>query len=298
MDFSNCTLCPRACHADRLNGQHGYCGIGEKLLVARAALHMWEEPCISGEKGAGAVFFSGCSLRCIYCQNHQISSAKRGKEISTARLAEIFLGLEEKGAANLELVTGAHYIPQIVEALDLAKRQGLELTVIYNSSGYESVCALKLLEGYVDVYLPDFKYMDRELAKAFSNASDYPEVAGAAIQEMLRQTGECVFDQEGYIQKGTIVRHLILPGHTKNSIQVLEYLRKAYGDRIYVSLMNQYTPVCPSGGKYPQLDRRLTRREYEKVLNHALELGLEKGFWQEGETAGEGFIPEFDGEGV
>lgn len=295
--MKDCTLCPRNCHADRMAGRTGYCGMTDKIYAARAALHMWEEPCISGCKGSGAVFFTGCGLRCCFCQNRDIAIGKDGCEIDVKRLAEIFLELQDKGAANINLVTGAHYVPQITAALDIAGEQGMGLPVVYNSSGYEKVETLKLLEGYVDVYLPDYKYADPLLAQQFSHAADYPEIVGNALAEMVRQTGPVVFDEEGYIKKGTIVRHLILPGHTRNSIQVLKYLKRAFGTQIYISIMNQYTPVYEQE-KYRELNRRVTEREYEKVLNAALELGIENGFFQEGETARESFIPAFDYEGV
>ena len=205
--------------------------------------------------------------------------------------------LDQKGAANLNLVTGAHYVPQIISALEIAKEKGFGLPVVYNSSGYEKVETLRMLDGYVDVYLPDMKYVDGRLAASFSHAEDYPRRAGAAIAEMVRQTGACQFEQEGYIRKGTIVRHLILPGHTKNSLAVLEYLHKTYGNDIFISVMNQYTPVWKQE-KYQELNRKVTRREYEKVLNYAVELGIESGYFQEGETAKESFIPKFDYEGV
>ena len=297
MLLQDCSLCPRQCHVNRISGKKGYCGMGSSIRAARAALHMWEEPCISGEKGSGAVFFSGCGLRCCFCQNRDIAIGDRGKEVSVERLADIFLELEQKGAANLNLVTGAHYVPQIIQALELARKKGCKLPVVYNSSGYEKVETLKLLEGYVDVYLPDMKYMDAKLAADFSHAPDYPEVAENAIREMVRQTGACVFGEEGYIRKGTIVRHLILPGHTKNSIAVLQYLHETYGDNIMISMMNQFTPVWKQE-KFPELNRKVTKREYEKVLNIALELGIENGYFQEGETAKESFIPAFDEEGI
>ena len=295
--LENCTLCPRECKVNRLEGMRGYCGMDSRIRVARAALHMWEEPCISGKKGSGAVFFSGCGLRCCFCQNRDIAIGDSGKEITLSRLADIFLELEQKGAANLNLVTGAHYVPQIISALEIAKEKGFGLPVVYNSSGYEKVETLRMLDGYVDVYLPDMKYVDGRLAASFSHAEDYPRRAGAAIAEMVRQTGACQFEQEGYIRKGTIVRHLILPGHTKNSLAVLEYLHKTYGNDIFISVMNQYTPVWKQE-KYPELNRKVTRREYEKVLNYAVELGIENGYFQEGETAKESFIPKFDYEGV
>lgn len=295
--FKNCTLCPRKCNVNRLEGKRGYCGMDSTIRAARAALHMWEEPCISGKKGSGAVFFSGCGLRCCFCQNRDIAIGDSGKEITLSRLADIFLELEQKGAANLNLVTGAHYVPQIISALEIAKEKGFGLPVVYNSSGYEKVETLRMLDGYVDVYLPDMKYADEKLAASFSHAEDYPRRAGAAIAEMVRQTGACQFKKEGYIRKGTIVRHLILPGHTKNSLAVLEYLHKTYGNDIFISVMNQYTPVWKQE-KYPELNRKVTKREYEKVLNCAIKLGIENGYFQEGETAKESFIPKFDYEGV
>ena len=267
------------------------------IYLARAALHMWEEPCISGTKGSGAVFFSGCGLRCCFCQNHDIAIGSRGLAVSVERLGEIFLELKEKGAANINLVTGAHYVPQIIEALKLARMQGMDLPVVYNSSGYEKLETLKLLEGYVDIYLPDLKYMEPDLAQKFSHAPDYVERAKAAIKEMVRQSGSCQFGEDGYIRRGTIVRHLILPGHTKNSRKVLRYLHETYGEEIYISIMNQYTPVREFG-EFKELNRKVTKREYEKVLDTAVEMGIQNGFIQEGETASESFIPEFDFEGV
>lgn len=295
--MGECTLCPRNCHSDRINKKTGYCGMDNTVRVARAALHMWEEPCISGEKGSGAVFFTGCGLKCCFCQNREIAIGKSGLEISVGRLGEIFLELEEKGAANINLVTGAHYVPQIIGALKLARKKGMSLPVIYNSSGYEKVETLKMLEGYVDVYLPDFKYMESDLAEKFSHAADYPQTAKKAIREMVRQTGPVIINEDGYILRGTIVRHLILPGHTKNSVSVLEYLYHEYGDNIFISIMNQYTPVYKQE-KYTELNRKVTKREYEKVLDAAVKLGIVNGFMQEGETAKESFIPSFDYEGV
>lgn len=295
--LSNCTLCPRKCKVDRLGGQKGYCGMDGTIQAARAALHMWEEPCISGERGSGAVFFTGCGLRCCYCQNWDIAVGDRGKEITPARLSDIFLELEQKGAANINLVTGSHYVPQIIGALEAAKSRGLSVPIVYNSSGYEHTETLRLLDGLIDIYLPDLKYLDSNLAKNFSKAADYPDYAKKAIKEMVQQTGESKFGEDGYILKGTIVRHLILPGHTRNSIQVLEYLHKTYHNKIYISIMNQYTPLR-NFEKFPELNRRVTEREYEKVLNAALEMGIENGFFQEGETAKESFIPAFDFDGV
>ena len=295
--LENCTLCPRACHANRVAGQRGYCGMGSTMQAARAALHMWEEPWISGKKGSGAVFFSGCTLRCVFCQNYEIASGRSGREITEKDLTEIFLRLEAEGAANLNLVTACHYVPLLIPALQKAKDKGLSLPVIYNSSGYENRETLWLLEGLVDVYLPDFKYMDASLAERYSHAKDYPERAREALKEMVRQSGPCAFDEEGYIIRGTIVRHLILPGHTRDSRNVLNYLHSTYGNEIYISVMNQYTPLSHVD-KYPEINRKITKREYEKVLAYALSIGIENGFFQEGGTAEESFIPAFDCEGL
>ena len=298
-----CSLCPRNCSVDREAGKVGYCGQTDKIYVARAALHMWEEPCISGKEGSGTVFFCGCPLRCIFCQNHKIALGKEadgeriGKETSIGRLKEIFLELQDKGANNINLVTGTHYIPQITEALKKSKEEGLQIPIVYNTSGYEKAESLQLLEGLVDVYLPDMKYMSQELSKEYSNAPDYFEVASKALDEMMRQVGEPVFDDRGYIKKGVIVRHLVLPGSTKDSKAVLDYLWSTYGNRIYISIMNQYTPM-EQIKNHPLLSRKVTKREYSKVVNHALSLGWENGFIQEGETAKESFIPGFNGVGV
>lgn len=295
--LKDCCLCPRKCHADRTAGKTGYCGMDQTVRVARAALHMWEEPCISGRRGSGAVFFTGCNLRCCFCQNRDIAIGDSGLEITINRLAEIFLELQEKGAANINLVTGTHYIPQIIAALKIAKEKGMNLPAVYNCGGYESVEALKMLEGYIDVYLPDYKYAQSELARKYSHALDYPQTALRAIGEMLRQTGSAQFDENGYIRRGTIVRHLILPGHTKNSKEALTVLHQTYGNQIYISIMNQYTPIFKQK-EYTELNRRVTKREYEKVLDYAFEIGIENGFFQDGETARESFIPAFDYEGV
>ena len=241
-----CDLCPRKCLVDRKKGEKGICGQTENLKVARAALHFWEEPCISGDAGSGAVFFSGCPLHCVFCQNENIANGTVGKEISLERLVGIFLELQEKRANNINLVTPGHFVPQIVKALDQARKEGLTLPVVYNTSSYETVDTIKMLEGYVDIYLPDFKYMSPVLSKKYSHAPDYAEVAKAAIAEMVRQTGKAVFvngDEDNLILSGTIVRHLTLPGCMADSMQILKYLHDTYGDMIYISIMNQYTPV-------------------------------------------------------
>ena len=264
---------------------------------ARAALHMWEEPCISGEKGSVAVFFSGCTLGCVFCQNRQIADGTCGKEISVERLSDIFLELQEKGAANINLVTASHFVLPVIPALEYAKSRGLKIPVVYNTGGYEKVETLRMLEGIVDVWLPDFKYMDSKLSEKYSRAKDYPEVAARALEEMVRQAGNCIFDEAGYIQKGVIVRHLILPGHTEDSKAVLQYLYETYKNKIYISVMNQYTPL-PHTADMPPLNRKVTKREYDRVLAYALSLGIEQGYFQEGETAEESFIPLFDYEGL
>lgn len=298
-----CNLCPRNCLVDRENGKTGYCGQTDKIYVARAALHMWEEPCVSGKEGSGTVFFCGCPLRCVFCQNHIIalgkekSGEKIGKEIDIFRLKEIFLELQEKRANNINLVTGTHYIPQIAEALRMAKKEGLIIPIVYNTSGYEKVESIRLLEGLVDVYLPDMKYVSKELSKEYSNAADYFDVASKALEEMVRQVGEPEFDARGYMKKGVIVRHLVLPGSTKDSKAVLEYLWNTYGNKIYISIMNQYTPM-EQIKNHPLLSRKVTKREYQKVIDYALSLGWENGFIQEGETAKESFIPDFYTTGV
>ena len=290
-------LCPRECGVNRKKGEMGVCGQTAAIKAARAALHMWEEPCISGQNGSGTVFFSGCNLGCIFCQNHNIATGKAGIEISIERLAEIFLELQEKGANNINLVTAGHFLPQVAVALEMAKEQGLHIPVVYNSSGYEKAKTLKMLDGLVDIYLPDFKYMDAVLAKKYSHAQDYPEIAKEALSEMVRQVGKAEFDSRGMMKKGVIVRQLLLPGHVKDAKNVLKYLYETYGDRIYISMMNQYTPM-PAMKDDPQLSRKVTDREYERLIDYAISLGLKNGFMQEGETAKESFIPEFDGEGV
>ena len=291
-----CSLCPRMCHADR-EVTTGYCGVKNTLRVARAALHFWEEPCISGEEGSGAVFFTGCNLRCVFCQNYHIARAEQGKEITVVRLSEIFLELQEKKANNINLVTATHYVPQVVEALKMAKSQGLHIPVVYNCGGYEAVETLKLLEGLVDIYLPDFKYVDSERAKRYSHAEDYPEAAKAALAEMVRQQPEAEFDERGMMKKGVIVRHLMLPGGIRDSKAVVKYLYETYENQIYVSLMNQYTPL-PHVADYPEINRKLKKFEYDRLVDYAISLGVENGFIQEGETAEESFIPAFTNEGV
>lgn len=292
-----CYLCPRECGVNRKQNQKGVCGVsGSGILGARAALHMWEEPCISGEEGSGAVFFSGCPLRCVYCQNYEIARAERGEAITVERLSEIFLELQEKQANNINLVTPTHYSMEIIEAVTMARAKGLYIPIVYNCSGYEKVDTLRKLEGIVDIYLVDYKYEDTELAKLYSNAADYPKVVKKALHEMVRQCGTAEFDERGIMQKGVIVRHLLLPGQIKNGKDVVKYVYETYGDHVFLSLMNQYTPL-PHVEKWPELNRRVTEEEYDELVDYAIELGVENGFIQEGETAEESFIPSFDSEG-
>ncbi len=296
--MKNCKLCPRDCMTKRAMGDTGYCGESDIVRIARAALHMWEEPVISGEKGSGTVFFTGCNLKCIFCQNASIASNEVGKEVNEGELADIFMRLESEGSHNINLVTPAHYVPQVAKAIRLAKDRGLAIPMVYNTSSYEKVETLQFLDGLIDIYLPDYKYIDRSLAKAYSKAEDYPEVAKEAIAEMYRQVGEPVFDEEsGLMKKGVIVRHLIMPGAVRNAKAVIDYLYNTYGDDIYISLMNQYTPM-KEFGEYPELNRKVTKREYENVIQYALDKGVTNAFIQEGDTAKESFIPAFDLTGV
>lgn len=357
--LSDCTLCPRSCHVNRLAGEKGFCGQDARISAARASLHMWEEPCISGTSGSGTVFFCGCNLKCIFCQNRNIALGEAGsgmtrasgavdcpttathpitaahpttveypvtvgRTITCGHLAEIFLSLQEKGANNINLVTPSHFVPQICDALVTAKSQGLHIPIVYNTSSYESVDTLKLLDGLVDIYLPDLKYYSEELSLRYSHTKDYFSHASEAIAEMVRQVGTPVFYQrpvaiqesdvkqcsgnaqlnapaettnQTLMKKGVIVRHLILPGQTKDSKKILRYLHNTYGNDIYISIMNQYTPL-PHVADIPELNRKVTSTEYDRVLDFALRIGIENGFFQEGEAASESFIPEFDGQGL
>ncbi|MBQ6360136.1 MAG: radical SAM protein [Lachnospiraceae bacterium] len=297
-EYRCCRLCPANCGADRISGKYGACGMGAAVTAARAALHFWEEPCISGKEGSGTVFFSGCPLGCVFCQNREISKMHAGKTISTERLAEIFLELQGQKANNINLVTAVHFVPSVVNALETAKARGLIIPVVYNSSGYESVRTLKMLEGLVDVWLPDFKYFDAEPAARYSRRADYPERAKEALAEMVRQAGAPVFDEQGMMKRGVIVRHLLLPGQTGNAKRVIRYLHETYGNEIWISIMNQYTPMSGIGERWPELDRQCSPEEYERVLDFAARIGVENGFRQEGGTIGESFIPAFDLQGI
>lgn len=296
LDMTDCRLCPRNCRVNRKE-RTGFCGEKDGIRCARAALHHWEEPCISGTRGSGAVFFSGCSLKCCYCQNYQISQEGLGKEIPPEKLARIFLDLQEQGAHNINLVTGTHFLPGILTALDLA-RPKLSIPVVYNCGGYEKPEVIRLLDGYVDIYLPDLKYFDPELSARYSGARDYFAQASQAVSAMISQTGSPVFDEDGIMQKGVIIRHMVLPGSRKDSISILRWIREHLPEEGFLlSLLSQYTPFYKSC-EYPQINRRLTTYEYDKVLEEAISLGLTKGFMQEKSSAKEEYTPPFDLEGL
>ena len=288
-----CTLCPRNCGVERTaESGAGVCRMGTQPKIARAALHMWEEPCISGTRWSGAVFFSGCGLRCVFCQNEAISQQGEGKIVTPARLAEIFRELEAQGAHNINLVTAAHFVPAVLEALSLYRPN---IPIVYNSSGYESIETLRMLSGVVDIYLPDYKYIDPNMAAMLSGARDYPEVAFAAIAEMIRQTGAPVYDENGMMQRGTLIRHLVLPGLTGDSMKILTRICDEFPG-IPVSLMGQYTP-CGRALSMPGRDRKIKKKEYARVLAHMEAIGLD-GYRQELGSADGAFIPSFDETGV
>ena len=299
---TSCKLCPRACGVDRAKGVRGACGETATVRLARAALHFWEEPCISGTRGSGAVFFTGCQLRCVYCQNQPIAHGDVGKEVSLQRLVDIFFELADKGANNINLVTPDHFIPQVAQAIRMAKERGFSLPFVYNTSSYVTVEALRGLDGLIDIYLPDLKYLDEVHAGAYSLAPDYPDVAKSAIREMFRQVGAVQFmqvqnEEEPMLARGMVVRHLLLPGALDDAKQIVAYLYHTYGDDIYISLMSQYTPG-EAVAAHPLLRRRVRRKDYDALVDEAIRLGVENAFIQEGSAADESFIPAFDYEGV
>lgn len=293
-----CRLCPRECGVDRAV-KAGYCGMGENITAAKAMRHFWEEPCLAGDGGSGAVFFSGCVLKCVFCQNYDISTEDKGREISEERLEEIFLELQDKGAQNINLVNPTHFVPQILRSLEQAKRQGLKIPIVYNSGGYERVETLRMLDGVIDVYLPDVKYFSDELAVRLSAAPNYFDNAMSAVSEMLRQTGEPRFNESGAITKGVIVRHLVLPWQYKDSIEIVRRLGERFGKRILFSLMSQYTPFgkVKTDPALSKMNRRITSFEYEKVLAEVIKADL-RGFMQEKSSAKEEYTPIFDFEGL
>lgn len=305
--MATCTLCPRRCAVDRTQA-HGVCGEGDTVRLARAALHFWEEPPISGESGSGTVFFSGCPLRCVYCQNRDIARGEIGRDVTVERLARIFLEQQERGALNINLVTPTHFTPQIKAALDLARSTAfssapLALPIVYNTSGYELPEAIAVLDGYVDVFLTDFKYASPELARRYSAAPDYPGTASMALDAMFELVGPLAYDEtergEERLTRGIIVRHLLLPGQLDDSKRVMELLAaKPYVNDIIVSIMNQFTPGADCARDYPELAHGVSDEEYDELIGHALELGIVNSFMQEGGAADESFIPAFDYEGV
>ena len=309
MDLSDCTLCPRSCRVNRLAGRIGYCNVTADLFAARAALYYHEEPVISGSRGSGAVFFAGCNMGCVFCQNYAIAKAMTGTQLSSGRLTEIFLSLQEQGAHNINLITAAHFLPQVIRSLRDAKDQGLTLPVVYNTGTYERVEAIQALEGLVDVWLPDFKYISPRLSLAYSHTPDYFQYASKALQEMVRQCPEPLFSDGSHtldapddaddplMVRGVLVRHLVLPGSTQDSMDILKYLHDTYGDQIFISIMNQYTPM-PQVKDDPDLGRKLSSAEDEKVVDYAISLGITNGFIQEEGTASRRYIPAFDGTGI
>ena len=288
-----CNVCPRECKKDRITS-FGVCGMPQNFVVARASLHMWEEPCLSGKNGSGTVFFSGCSLKCVYCQNYDISNKNFGREITDEHLMEIFDSLIENGAHNINLVNPTHYALRLA---DILEKYRSPVPVIYNSSGYEKTETLKRLEGLIDIYLPDLKYIDNQRSYDYSGVKNYFEFASKAIPEMIRQTGSAVFDESGLMKKGTIIRHLVLPKNTNQTIKIIDWLKENVPMDTYISLMSQFTPIIRSD-KFSELNRRITEREYEKVLLHLENSGFENCFIQMGQSAEESFIPAFDLSGI
>lgn len=292
--YQHCTLCPRRCGVDRTAGQRGFCRMPDHIVAARAAAHYWEEPVISAGYGSGAVFFSGCTLGCKFCQNDPISHGGSGKEVSSARLREIFEALIDDGVQNINLVTPTHFLPSILPALT----PKLPVPVVYNCGGYESVETLRALEGYIDIYLPDMKYSDARLAAQLSSAPDYVETATAAIEEMYRQVGDAVIDADGVMRRGLLVRHLLLPGQLDNTLGVLDWFAERYaGKEVLFSLMSQYTPAGAVANT-PPYDRTVTETEYDAALSYLELLGIENGFTQDFSAASGEYIPQFDGTGL
>jgi putative pyruvate formate lyase activating enzyme len=295
--LSNCNLCPRSCGVNRLQGELGFCKASKEIKIAKACLHQWEEPCISGSNGSGTIFFSNCNLRCVFCQNHEISSAGIGKEISIQRLSEIFLEQQEKGAHNINLVTPTHYVPQIIEALKLSKGKGLNIPIFYNSNGYDSIDTIRSLKNYIDVYLPDLKYFNNKYGEKYSDVPNYFSFASTAISEMVTQVGGAKFSKDGLIEKGVVIRHLMLPGLLFDSKKIMDYIYKSFGDSVYFSLMNQYTPMHRAKD-FKELNKTLNSKHYDSLIDYCLELGLDNGFIQDSGTSSETFVPDFNLNGL
>lgn len=295
--LKSCNLCPRKCGVNRLEGYTGFCNAGKDVRIAKVSLHHWEEPCISGTSGSGTIFFSNCNLKCEFCQNYNISSGGVGKDVSIKRLSEIFLQQQTRGAHNINLVTPTHYVPQIIEALDIAKCKGLSIPILFNTNGYENLETLKALEGYIDVYLPDLKYFDDKYSIKYSNASNYFSQASKAIEEMFRQVGRVELDENDLIKKGVIIRHLMIPGLLFDSKKVMDYIHKTFGNSVYISIMNQYTPMHHAN-KFSEINKPLNPKHYESLINYCLSIGIENAFIQEEGTSSENFVPNFDLGGV
>lgn len=291
-ELSNCNLCPHNCNVDRLNGEIGRCKCNDKIKIALATLHYYEEPCISGKKGSGTVFFSNCNLNCVYCQNYKISQLGKGREIDVKDLAKIFLKEQDKGANNINLVTPTSYVYHIIEALDIAKKNGLHIPIIYNTNGYENVETIELLNGYIDVYLPDLKYYSNELAKKYSGIDNYFEKSISAIKKMYEQVGMPIFDEKGIIKKGLIIRHLVLPNHILNSKHILKWIKENMPER-YISVMAQYFPTYKAT-QDEFLNRKLTKKEYKQIENYLYSLDLENGYIQELGEHEEEYVPNFN----
>jgi putative pyruvate formate lyase activating enzyme len=295
--LKRCGLCPRGCGINRLAGDKGFCGAGRNARVALVSLHQWEEPCLSGDRGSGTVFFSHCNLRCVFCQNHAISRDGVGKEVSIERLGEIFLQQQRRGAHNLNLVSPTPYVPQILAAIDHAREGGFSLPVVYNTNSYETTATVSALAGYVDIYLPDLKYYEPRIAVKYSAAPDYFHYAAKAVEAMVKQAGPPLLGNDGLMRRGVIIRHLLLPGYVEDSKRVVEYIHRTFGDAVFVSLMRQYTPVYRAAG-HPEINRTVEPAEYTALVEYARSLGVNNGFVQEGGAARESFIPEFDLRGV
>lgn len=295
--LENCTLCMRNCNVNRNKGIKGVCNSTNSIRIARAALHFWEEPCISGKSGSGTVFFSNCNLKCVFCQNYKISSEGFGTEITIDRLAEIFLELQDKGANNINLVTPTHFVPQIIESLKIAKNKGLNLPIIYNTNSIDTLDTIKTLNGYIDVYLPDFKYFEDKYALKYSKIKGYSKNVLEVIDEMVKQVGNPKFNEDGIIVKGVIVRHLLLPGLLFDSKKIIDAIYKKFGDNVYISLMNQYTPMY-NAKMYPEINKSINEKTYDSIVNYALSIGVRNGFIQESGTDSEEFVPNFNNEGV
>ncbi len=295
--LNNCNVCARNCLVNRNEGKLGFCRSGATVKVAKAYGHMWEEPCISGEKGSGTIFFSNCNLRCVFCQNHDISQSDIGKEVSIERLSEIFLEEQSRGYHNINLVNPTHYAPQIIAALDMAKKNGLNIPIVYNSNGYESLASIKALNGYIDVYIPDLKYFNDKYAVRYSSAPSYFSIASEVIKEMASQVGTPIFDNNGLMTKGVIIRHLMLPGLLFDSKKVVDYIYKTFGDSVFLSLMNQYTPMYKAS-EYPEINKTLNPSHYDSLIDHCIELGYINAFIQESGSNSTVYVPDFNLQGV